>query len=87
MTDEVEMNNKDKQRAHEYFLNEYGEQYTNRGHLMSFGYSTLPRVIRYSKDISSDAKICYETLTDMIMNTEATNPWLFFPSQKGARYT
>ncbi len=76
------MNNKEKQKAHEYFNNKYGEDYTNRGHLMSFGYSTLPRLIRYSKHLSPDAKICYETLTDMIMNTEMTNPLLYFPSQK-----
>jgi hypothetical protein len=72
----------DKYKAHEYFLKKYEDKYTNRGNLMSFGYSTMPRIIRYSPDLSSDAKICYETLMDMILNTEETIPWLYYPSQK-----
>ena len=76
------MDNREKQKAHDYFVETYGADYDNRGHLMSFGYSTLPRLVRYSSKLSSDAKICYETLTDMIMNNDETIPWLYYPSQK-----
>lgn len=76
------MNNKDRRKAIEYFVEKYGEDYADRSYAWSFGYSTLPRVVRYSPDLSSDAKICYSTLTDMMNNTEETIPWGYFPSQK-----
>lgn len=76
------MNKVNKVKAHKYFIEKYGKDYTNLGYLMSFGYSTLPRIIRYSYDLSSEAKICYETLTDMMLNTTDTIPWLYYPSQK-----
>lgn len=76
------MDKEQKIKAHKYFMGKYGETYTNQGNLMSFGYDNLPRLIRCSSKLSSDAKICYGTIMDMILNNEETIPWLYYPSQK-----